>query len=519
MLFNSFEFLLFFLPATIAAYYVCRRAGWLRASVATLAAASLFFYAWWDWRNLPLLLVSVVFNFWMGRWIAQAENHRGPLLAAAVAGNLLALGFFKYWNFIVANVAAATGAALPVSAIALPLGISFFTFTQIAFLVDTSRGLAREYRLLEYVLFVSYFPHLIAGPIIHHKQLIPQFARRFPWRRVLDDVALGMLVFVFGLAKKVLIADNLAEFANPVFAAAAEGRNIDPLSAWLGVTAYATQLYFDFSGYSDMAVGLSKMFGINLPINFNTPYAATSLIDFWRRWHMTLSRFLRDYLYLPLGGNRRGSARRYVNLLVTMVLGGFWHGAGWTFIVWGAIHGVALAGNHLWRSVAPAWWKKAPKRVRNAIGGALTLLVVLIAWVYFRAADLAAANRLLGAMFTISSDTLDAVLAVVRSGARALLSRLRSDWMFVLAVPAGPSPPSFGILPTVAGLALVPLALAISIVGPNALALACAIRRACGGALRMRSLVGYAAVAASALVFFLCLARLNKASEFLYFQF
>lgn len=519
MLFNSFEFILYFLPAALVAYYACRAAGLVRISVATLAFASVFFYGWWDWRNLFILGTSVAFNYIVGRRTARRDASARAWLIVGVAGNLLALGVFKYYNFFATNFASLTGVTARLLEFALPLGISFFTFTQIAFLVDTWRGKAREYRFLEYLLFVSYFPHLIAGPIIHHKQLIPQLDRRFGLPKVLDDFGLGLLIFVLGLAKKVLLADNIAPFANVVFSAAADGKAIDPVSAWAGVLAYTLQLYFDFSGYSDMAVGLSKMFGINLPINFNAPYRATSVIDFWRRWHMTLSRFLRDYLYISLGGNRLGKVRRYVNLLVTMLLGGLWHGAGWTFIIWGAIHGTALAANHLWRSVAPAWWRRAPLSVTGTVGWGLTFFVAVIGWVYFRAHDVASANRLMAAMFTPQAGIVDGLVATLRQSVHTLLT---FGWLDILLTLLGPSAnyvPGFGLIASVQFLMLLPFLIVLSAAGPTALVVACRIRHGFAIPGWFAQARGFAAVGAIALLLFICLGRMNNATEFLYFQF
>jgi D-alanyl-lipoteichoic acid acyltransferase DltB (MBOAT superfamily) len=519
MLFNSFEFVLYFLPATLVAYHACRAGGRLRASVAVLAAASVFFYAWWDWRNLFILGASIVFNYAVGRRISERGPRARSWLVAGVAGDLVALGFFKYWGFFAGNVAWATGWQAPLLQVALPLGISFFTFTQIAFLVDAWRGSAREYRFVDYVLFVSYFPHLIAGPIIHHKQFMPQLARRFPPWKVADDLALGLAIFVLGLGKKVLLADNLSGVANAAFGAAAKGQPLDPVTAWAGVGAYTLQLYFDFSGYSDMAVGLSKMLGINLPINFNAPYRATSMIDFWRRWHMTLSRFLRDYLYIPLGGNRRGRARRYLNLLATMVLGGLWHGAGWTFVIWGAIHGLALAANHAWRETAPRAWYRVPAPLRSLLGWALTFSVVMLGWVYFRSHDVAAAHRLLSAMAGVSRETLHSFAGSAYSGLQVLATLGWRDLAFTLLGVAPMAADAWGIAANVRLAFAAPFLLALSIFGPTALALACGVRRAGASPRRAVRACAHAAVVLLAILSFACLGFMNNATEFLYFQF
>jgi alginate O-acetyltransferase complex protein AlgI len=347
VLFNSPEFILFYLPVVVAVFFLLAR--WQRKAAALwLAVASLFFYGWWNPNFVVLLLASVVFNFYMGSAISRrreaisafstAKSVR-PLLVLAIGANLALLAYFKYANFFIDSTNALTGSNFALLNIVLPLGISFFTFTQIAFLVDASRGLAREYDFVHYLLFVTYFPHLIAGPVLHHKQMMPQFAERSTYLPNRENIVVGLTIFCVGLAKKVIIADSLSVYASPVFAAAEKGVAITFFEAWGGLLAYTFQLYFDFSGYSDMAIGLSLLFGVTLPINFNSPYQATNIIEFWRRWHMTLSQFLRDYLYVPLGGNRLGVSRRHFNLMVTMVLGGLWHGANWTFVIWGALHG------------------------------------------------------------------------------------------------------------------------------------------------------------------------------------
>ena len=394
MLFNSFSFLFFYLPIVLAGYFLLGRYARPLAGAAWLAGASLFFYAWWDARYLPLLLASIAVNYAGGRLIAACTGAaRRRTLVAALALNLCLLAWYKYANFFIdsVNMVAATAGAggLAPLDIVLPIGISFFTFTQIAFLVDCYRGEVREYRFVHYVLFVSYFPHLIAGPVLHHREMMPQFADPANVRPHAGNFAIGLSIFVVGLAKKVLIADNLSPLSIPVFAAGAQPTLIE---AWIGVLAYTFQLYFDFSGYSDMAIGLSRLFGVKLPLNFNSPYKAASIAEFWRRWHMTLSRFLRDYLYIALGGSRRGQAMRYRNLMLTMLLGGLWHGAGWTFVIWGGLHGLYLVVQQAWqRAFGPAqgrWWP-----------GLLTFFAVMLAWIFFRAPDVATAWDILGALF------------------------------------------------------------------------------------------------------------------------
>jgi D-alanyl-lipoteichoic acid acyltransferase DltB (MBOAT superfamily) len=336
MLFNSAEFLFFFLPLLLFAFFRLGRHN-RRLAAFWLTAGSLFFYGWWNPAYLGLLLSSIVFNYLVGYTIARGDDigssRRKRLLALGITVDLALLGYYKYANFFVDSVNAAFGTNYAILEIVLPLGISFFTFTQIAFLVDAARGEAKEFDFVHYSLFVTYFPHLIAGPVLHHKEMMPQFGQASTYRFSHEHLTVGLTVFAIGLFKKVVLADGVAPFASSVFAAAERGEVLGLFQAWGGTLAYSLQLYFDFSGYSDMAIGLSYMIGVRLPINFNSPYKSVNIADFWRRWHMTLSRFLRDYLYIPLGGNRKGSVRRYVNLMTTMLLGGLWHGAGWTFVL------------------------------------------------------------------------------------------------------------------------------------------------------------------------------------------
>ena len=397
MLFNSYSFLLAYLPVTLVGFFFLGRFG-KGAGAAWLAACSLFFYAWWDYRYLALLLASICINYLLGGYIARhAGSARGrQALTLAVTGNLALLGYYKYADFFLSSANTILGTEWPVLGILLPIGISFFTFTQIAFLADAYAGKVTEYRFIYYLLFVTYFPHLIAGPVLHHKEMMPQFDEDRNYRPDAANFAVGLTIFAIGLAKKVLLADNLAGYAAPAFDPRAA-----PLSfflAWGGVLAYTFQLYFDFSGYSDMAIGLSRLFGVRLPLNFNSPYKASNIADFWRRWHMTLSRFLRDYLYIPLGGSRHGPLRRHFNLMTTMVLGGLWHGAGWNFVIWGALHGAYLVVNHAWQDLHRRLPVSLPPRVGHWLGVALTFLCVVFAWVYFRAPDISTANRLVAGM-------------------------------------------------------------------------------------------------------------------------
>lgn len=396
MLFHAPIFLFAFLPVTLAGFFLLGAFRCFAGAALWLALASLVFYGWDDPRYLlPLILGSIAFNFAIGQ--ALVATPRKLLLGIGVVGNLALLGTFKYLGLATESLAA-LGLPIDTVHLALPIGISFFTFTQIAFLVDAYRGEAQEYSPLHYLLFVTFFPHLIAGPIIHHKEIMPQFADKRTYRLSWSSIALGLSWFAAGIFKKVVLADGIAAFSDPVFAAADAGRLVTTSAAWIGATSYGLQIYFDFSGYSDMAIGLALMFGITFPLNFFSPYKADSLIEFWRRWHMTLSRFLRDYLYFPLGGNRKGPKRRALNLMITMLLGGLWHGASWNFAVWGGIHGLGLLVNHAWRGLSlPMPWP---------IARALTLLVVILAWVPFKAATFSSACSVWRSMFGVSHGEL-----------------------------------------------------------------------------------------------------------------
>jgi alginate O-acetyltransferase complex protein AlgI len=406
MLFSSYTFLFQFLPATLLAFAVARRHS-PRAGIMVLLGASLFFYGAWRPVYLSLFLASIAVNFCLGLRMEDPLRRRA-VGTLGVALNLAVLCFFKYTNFIFDSLNTLTGAPLPFVNIILPLGISFFTFQQIAYLVDVMRGARVERDIVSYALFVSFFPHLIAGPLVHHAEMIPQFKRGRTGRSSVL-AARGLAIFAAGLFKKVVIADNLAQFVSPVFAHLDAGGGVTTPWAWLATLAYTLQIYFDFSGYSDMAIGLALLFGIRLPVNFRSPYKAASIIDFWRRWHVTLSRFLRDYLYIPLGGNRLGEQRRYLNLLVTMLLGGLWHGAGWNFLVWGGLHGLYLCVNHVWHS-----WRGAAARAAatgvlaiatKILSWAVTFFAVVIAWVFFRAKTMMGASQMLGSLFGFEADS------------------------------------------------------------------------------------------------------------------
>jgi D-alanyl-lipoteichoic acid acyltransferase DltB (MBOAT superfamily) len=404
MLFNSFEFLFLFLPGVLAAYYLARRYLSHLAALFVLNVASLVFYAWWDVRNLPLLLASVAVNHVVARAMERWGNQ--PFLALGIIFNLSLLGFFKYADFLIGNVNAVTPLDLPLLDVGLPLAISFFSFQQISFLVDIARRRTVPGHLFSHTLFVSFFPHIVAGPLIQHHQIAKQFADSGRKDNLADNLGIGLTIFSIGLAKKVLIAENIEPFASSLFALAERGGEPGLVAAWVGAVAYALQIFFDFSGYSDMALGLARCLGYRLPVNFNGPYKSASVVEFWRRWHITLSHFLRDHLYIPLGGNRKGETRRSINLMTTMLLGGLWHGAAWTFVIWGGLHGLGLTVNHYWAKWGPKGWFDGRRKV-IAVG--LTFAFTTIAWVFFRAESWSGAGRILAGMFGFSGLGLDGV--------------------------------------------------------------------------------------------------------------
>ncbi len=385
MLFNSALFVFGFLPVFLAGFALAGRIAGARAALGVLLLASLVFYGWWKPVLLPLLAGSILGNYLLAGAMRRSRRKRGWLVGG-LAANLLLLGWFKYAGLLAASGAALLGLPAPALCILLPLGISFFTFQQVMYLVDTARGEVPECGFLDYACFVAFFAHLIAGPIVRPGEIIPQFARHRGRVRQ-EDLVAGIEIFLLGLGKKLVLADSLGRFADPGFAAAAAGHSLSLVEAWVALLAYGAQIYFDFSGYSDMAIGLARMIGIGFPLNFRSPYQARDISDFWRRWNITLSFFLRDYLYIPLGGNRRGEMRRNLNLMITMLLGGLWHGAAWSFMLWGGLHGLFLVIHHQWRRFGT--------RLPRLVAQGLTLLAVLLAWVPFRAESLAACRIML----------------------------------------------------------------------------------------------------------------------------
>lgn len=392
MLFNSYEFVFLFLPAVFSVYFALSRKKLILAAKAWLILASLVFYSWWNIDFLPVILISIIVNYAIGASISSAEvakkRLRQTAFVAGITFNLLLLGYFKYYDFFVVNANLIPGVHFPLLHLELPLGISFFTFTQIAYLVDAYRGQTKETSYESYSLFVTFFPHLLAGPIIHHRAVMPQFDRLRNHFIQHKNIFFGLFYFLIGLFQKVVIADYVGPIAHTGFLNA---HLLSFIEAWAALLAYAMQIYFDFAGYSNMAIGLALIFNIQFPVNFNSPYQAASIIEFWQRWHMTLSRFLRDYLYIPLGGNRRGELLRYRNILVTMLLGGLWHGAGWTFILWGVYHGLLIVWNHI--------AQKLRLSLPRFFSMLLTFLFVCYGWVLFKAVDLVQAWAMTRGLF------------------------------------------------------------------------------------------------------------------------
>lgn len=389
MLFNSQIFLLVFLPLTVVGYYLTSTNRSIR--IWLLIFASLIFYGYWDIRLVPLLVVSICVNWAFAR-VTEADLRRW-IVPAGIALNLLVLAVFKYADFFAGSIASITGGQHQAWNIVLPLGISFFTFQQISYLVDRTRGGAPTYSFRDYFLYVAFFPQLIAGPIVRHNEIIHQFDLSPLREGVFERISRGSFLMVIGLVKKVFVADELANIVDPVFASATTQASVGGVEAWAAALGFSLQIYFDFSGFSDIAIGVALILGFTLPLNFNSPYKADSIREFWRRWHMTLSRFLRDYLYIPLGGSQRGRARQIGALAATMLLGGLWHGAAWTFVIWGGLHGAALALNHL--------WYRAGRRLPAPLGWLVTMLFVIAAFVVFRAETLGAARVIFGDMLFV----------------------------------------------------------------------------------------------------------------------
>lgn len=403
MLFNSYTFIFLFLPITFAIYFALHRKKLIIAAKGWLILASFFFYGYWNPIYVPLLLGSLLFNYAVGSTLIHRRDQLVPLrlmVVIGIAGNLSLLAYFKYMDFFITNINTVSSLNLKLLHITLPLGISFFTFTQIAYLVDTARGTVRNDTLLNYALFVTFFPRLLVGPIVRHQEMMPQFDAHSHKILNYKYIAQGLTLFFLGLFKKVIIADTLAGWANAGFDVA---HRLTLIEAWMTSLSYTLQLYYDFSGYTDMALGAGLLFNIKLPINFNSPYKSLTIQEFWRRWHMTLSRFVRDYIYIPLGGSRVSEPRIILNILITFFLVGLWHGAGWTFIIWGLLHGCALVVFHL--------WQKTPFRLPRFISWIITFNFINAAWVFFRAQTFSDATRVLKGMAGLTGVVLPEKLA------------------------------------------------------------------------------------------------------------
>jgi alginate O-acetyltransferase complex protein AlgI len=406
MLFNSLTFIFLFMPITVVAYFMSGRLGFRKFSLGVIIASSFIFYGWWEPKYLWIILISILFNYAVFLLLTQISfisRRRFYVLTTGVIVNLAILGYFKYAGFLTREINSFGSFDIDVVNVLLPIGLSFFTFQQIAFLVDARRGFIKDCSLLDYSVFVLFFPQLIAGPIVHHREMMPQFQKSNGKFKV-SNFNIGFSLFCIGLFKKVVLADNIALFSSPVFAISAQGVEVTLIEGWIAALGYTFQIYFDFSGYSDMAMGLARIFGVQLVINFHSPYKSNSIIEFWKRWHISLSRFLRDYVYIPLGGNRKGLKFTYFNIFIVMVLGGIWHGASWNFFVWGAIHAVYIVINHFWRQLREAKVISlvGSKFFQRVSGRFLTFILIAIAWVYFRAENLDSANRIVESMLGLN---------------------------------------------------------------------------------------------------------------------
>ncbi len=435
MLFNSPVYLFFFLPVVVWIYFLLNRWRFAPAATVWLVMSSLFFYAYWNTSYLLIIVSSILINFTFGTMLHQTGKKRFSLrryrfthkvvLLSGVLFNIGLLGYFKYADFFLGNINGVFGTSYPLPNLVLPLAISFFTFQQIAYLVDCSRENANEYDFLNYCLFVSFFPQLIAGPIVHHQEMMPQFARLRNRIFSYQNMALGIFFFSMGLFKKVWIADQFSIWASMGFDSASALSFFD---AWGASLSYTFQLYFDFSGYADMAIGSALFFNIILPINFNSPYKAGNIQEFWRRWHMTLSRWLREYLYIPMGGNRKGSIRTYTHLFLTFLLAGLWHGAGWTFVLWGVLHGIALVVHRV--------WSKLGMRMPGMLGWSLTFLFVNASWVVFRATTLEGGLRVLKGMCGLNGFMVTSTFTDLFQQITFIHQYLHTRWVGSVSLPS-----------------------------------------------------------------------------------
>ncbi|MGF7534952.1 MBOAT family O-acyltransferase [Bacillus mexicanus] len=390
MLFNSFVFIFLFLPVVFIGYYLLNHFNFNRLSILWLVAGSLFFYGYFNPKYLILIAISISLNFLIGSLMNRSEDIKKKriLLTIGILFNVSLLGYYKYADFFISNTNFVLGTDFNLLHLVLPLGLSFITFQKIAYLVDTYKGETKDYTFTTFALFATFFPQLIAGPIVHHKEVIPQFETKENKRINLDNISKGIFIFLIGLVKKVAIADTVAIWANDGFS---KYQSLTFSESWLTSLSYTIQLYFDFSGYCDMAIGLALLFNIKLPANFHSPYKVRNIQEFWKKWHMTLNRFLTQYVYFPLGGSRKGSVRTYINILIVFFISGFWHGAGWTFIIWGVLHGLA--------SVVVRLWGKTKINLPYWLSWFITFQFINLAWVYFRADNVTQANAIISKMF------------------------------------------------------------------------------------------------------------------------
>lgn len=399
MLFNSYIFILFFLPLAFAGYFLLNHFRKFRTAQIWLIVMSLWFYGYFNIRYLWIICISIVINFLLSRAMYRYEKYKKNLLAAGMILNLGSIFYFKYFDFFLKNVNVLFHVNFNLRNVLLPLGISFFTFQQISFLADSYKGETENYDFVEYALFVVFFPQLVAGPIVLHEEMIPQFRDEEKKRMNGDNIAQGLYCFAVGLFKKVLLADTLGRAVTWGYETVWDMTSLEILIVSL---CYTFQLYFDFSGYCDMASGIGRMFNIDLPVNFNSPYQSCSILEFWDRWHMTLTRFLRKYVYIPLGGSRKGKLRTYINVMVVFLLSGLWHGASWTFVVWGAVHGFANCLNRMFQNV----WNK----VHGVVRWIATFVFINCTWIIFRADSLSKAWRFIGKLFSMNTLSVRAEL-------------------------------------------------------------------------------------------------------------
>ena len=395
MLFNSYEFIFLFLPITLIIYFTLNRYGKNNIAKGWLVIASLYFYSYFHLSYLYLILSSIIVNYFIGNKLNHKSltgKERKIWMVIGVIFNLGLLGYFKYYDFFVENINIVFRTNFTLLHILLPLGISFFTFQQLSFIIDSYNEKSMKYDFLSYCLFVTFFPQLIAGPIVLPNEMLPQFEDKRNKLINYENMNRGLYMFSIGLAKKVIIADTIANFANAGFD---KMETLNIIEAWMTSISYTLQLYFDFSGYCDMAMGIALMFNIVLPLNFNSPYKSTNIQEFWKRWHMTLGRFMTNYLYIPLGGNRLGERKTLRNLFIVFMTSGIWHGAGWNFVIWGCLHGICILIHRV--------WKNSGRKMNKLLGWFITINLVNIFWVFFRAETLNGALKVLKGMFNYKS--------------------------------------------------------------------------------------------------------------------